>query len=124
VAAKRRDEQRSGLRDGVHTPEHHVRRGREAADLVGLGLAVHPTELRAEQVVAARLFDRGGDASHIQGLATRRDAPRSIRDEINHHLLCPGRVGGPEHRDPVCLEGSGCPFHACFLSQPSEPAGN
>src|SRR6267378_6817608 len=123
-AAKGRDEQRSGLRDGVNTAEHHVRRGRKAADLVGLGLAVHATELRAEQVIAPGLFDRGGDASHVQGLRRAVMNLRSIRDEVHHHPLCLGRVGGAEHVDSICLEGSGCPLHARFISQASESAGH
>src|ERR1700674_2679473 len=47
AAAHGSREQRPGLGDRVDAPEHHVRRSAQAADLVGLGLAIHAPDPRA-----------------------------------------------------------------------------
>src|SRR5438309_9864304 len=52
AAAHRSRKQRPGLGDRVDASEHHVRRRAKAADLVGLGLAVHAPDPRAKWLVA------------------------------------------------------------------------
>src|SRR3989442_4614821 len=54
-------EQRPGLSDRVDAPEHDIRRRAEAANLIGLGLAIHAPDPRAERRIATGLFDLVGD---------------------------------------------------------------
>src|SRR5205807_10536133 len=53
--AHRSREQRPGLGDRVHAPEHDVRRRAQAPDLVALGLAIHAPDPRPERLVATGL---------------------------------------------------------------------
>src|ERR1700724_394562 len=66
AATHRGRDQRSGLGDGMHAAEHDFRRRAQAADVVGLGLAVHAPEPRPEELVATGLFDFLDDAGHLQ----------------------------------------------------------
>src|SRR5438477_8014854 len=57
AAAHGSRKQRPGLGDRVDASEHDVRRRAQAADLVGLGLAVHAPDPRAKRLVAPGLVD-------------------------------------------------------------------
>ncbi len=63
AAAHRSRDQRPGLSDCVDALEHDVRRRAQTPDLVGLGLAIHAPDLRAERLMATGLFDLIGDAT-------------------------------------------------------------
>src|SRR6059058_1828595 len=68
AAAHGRREQRPGLRDRMDAPEHDFRRRAQAANLVGLGLAIHAPDPRAEGRVTTGLFDLVGDTQHVERL--------------------------------------------------------
>src|SRR5947208_3170521 len=57
AAAHGSREQRPGLSDRVDAAQHDIGRSPEAANLVGLGLAVHAPDARAERRIATGLFD-------------------------------------------------------------------
>src|SRR5437879_1037868 len=61
-------EQRPGLSDRVDAPEHEIWRRAQAANLSGLGLAIHAPDLWAERGVAAGLFDLVRDTQRVARL--------------------------------------------------------
>jgi len=91
--------------------EHHVRRGRQAADLVGLGSAVQAPDLRAHGFVAAGLLDLIGDSRYLERLRRAMVDLRSLRDETQDDQFRFGRVRRPDRSDAVSFEGGGCPRH-------------
>src|SRR5207248_5414034 len=68
AAAHGSRQQRPGLSHCMDTPEHDIRRRTEAANLLGLGLAVHAPDPRAERRVATGLFDLVGDTQYVKRL--------------------------------------------------------
>src|SRR5206468_10353224 len=57
AATERGREQRSTLSNRMHAAEHDIGRGGEAADLVGLRLAIHVPDSRPERLVAPGFLD-------------------------------------------------------------------
>ena len=92
--------------------EHHIRGCRQAADLVGLGLAVHAPDPRPQGNVATRPLEFVDDARKLQRLRCAVVHLGAIRDEAEHDLLRFCGVFGPEHVHSVRLEGGGGPSHA------------
>src|SRR6266566_9025328 len=93
TAAHRGRQQRSGLGDRVDAAEHHLRRRGQAADLVGLGVAVQAPDPWSNGVVA-------GDLS-ISSMIPEPPAIATRRDEPAIHPRCdPGRSVSLRPRPP------------------------
>jgi hypothetical protein len=52
----------------VDAPEHEIRSYAQTSDLVGLGLAIHAPDPRAERRVATGLFDPERDTYDVERL--------------------------------------------------------
>src|SRR6266849_932323 len=105
-------EQRPGLGDRVDAPENDIRRRAQAADLVGLGLAIHAPDPRAERRVATGLFDLVGDTQGVERLRGPLVHRGGVRNEVQDNPLCRGGVRRPEDRDSIRLEGGHGSFHS------------
>src|SRR5207249_11157147 len=84
AATGRGREQRSILGDGMHAAEHDVGRCSEAADLVGLCLAIHAPDSRPERLVPTGYLDLLGDARHLERLRGAVMHLGSFGDETQH----------------------------------------
>src|SRR5256886_9615919 len=123
AAAHRSRKQRPGLGDRVDAPEHDVRRRAQAADLVGLGLAVHAPDPRSERVVAPGLVDLVGNAHHVERLRGPMGHLGVIRDEAKDNPLGCRGVRRPEDGDSIRLEGGDRPLYARLIRcRPELPA--
>jgi len=121
TAAHRGRQQRSGLGDRVDAAEHHVRRRGQAADLVGLGVAVQAPDPWSNGVVAGGPLDLIDDSRNLKRLRRAVMNLRSIRDETQDDPFRFGRVRRPERSDAVGLEGGGGPCHLCVVRHGPEP---
>src|SRR5947199_5818458 len=115
AAAHRSRKQRPGLGDCVDAPEHDVRRRAKAADLVGLGLAVHAPDPRSERVVAPGLVDLVGNAHNVERLRGPMGHLGAIRDEVKDNPFCRRGVGRTEDGDSIRLEGGDRPLYARLI---------
>src|SRR2546423_4176395 len=95
----------------------------QAADLVGLGLAIHAPDPRAERCVATGLFDLVGDAQHVERLRGPLVHRGGVRDEVQDNPLCRGAVRGPDDPHSICLEGGHGPFHSAVVRAGAPPPG-
>src|SRR6266852_2798497 len=116
-------EQRPGLGDRVDAPEHDIRRRAQAADLVGLGLAIHAPDPRAERRVATGLFDLVGDTQGVERLRGPLVHRGGVRDEAQNNPLSRGAVRSPENRDPIRLEGGHRSLHSDVVRPGAPPPG-
>src|SRR6266849_282290 len=123
AAAHGSREQRPGLGDRVDAPEHDIRRRAQAADLVGLGLAIHAPDPRAECTVATGLFDLVSDAQHVERLRGALVYGGGVGDEGQDNPLCRGGVRRPEDRESVRLEGGHGSFHSAVIRPGAPPPG-
>src|SRR5438067_9342527 len=123
AAAHGRREQRPGLSDRVDAPEHDIRRRAEAANLVGLRLAIHAPDPRTERRVATGRFDLVGDTQHVERLRRPLVHRGGVRDEAQDHPLCRGGVRRPEDRDSIRLEGGHRSFHPDVVGPGAPPPG-
>src|SRR5438034_11633803 len=122
AAAHGSREQRAGLGDRVDASEHDVRRRAQAADLVGLGLAVHAPDPRAKRLVAPGLVDLVGDAHHVERLRCPVVHLGAIWDEVQDNPLCRGGGRRPDDADSIRLEGGDGPPYARFVRYRPESA--
>src|SRR6266511_2394841 len=109
--AHRGCEEGTGLGHRMDAAEHHVRRGRQAADLVGLGPAVQISDPRANSLVPSGRLDLLGDTGDLERLRCAVVNLRSIRDETQDDPLRLGRVCRPENADAVAFQGGHGPPH-------------
>src|SRR6266849_1199968 len=116
-------EQRPGLGDRVDAPEHDIRRRAQAADLVGLGLAIHAPDPRAERRVATGLFDLVGDTQGVERLRGPLVHRGGVRNEVQDNPLCRGGVRRPEDRDSIRLQGGHGSFHSDVVRPCTPPPG-
>ena len=117
AATHRGRDQRSGLTDRVDAAEHHLRRRREAADLIGLGRAVHAPDPGADRIVATGLLDLGRHARDLERLRSAVMNLGALGDEVQDELPGFRDVGGPEHGDAVRFEGRCGPLHAVVIGR-------
>jgi len=121
AAARRGGHQRSRFRHGVHAPEHHLRRGRQASDLVGLRRAIHAPDPRPEWLIAARLIQLGRDAGHLQRLGGAVVDLGAGGDETADDPPGVLRITGPKDRDAVGFECCGGSREALPVGEGGEP---
>ena len=99
----------------MDTAEHHLRRCRQPADLVGLRRAIHVPDSRPEGYVAAGLFERGCDAGDLEGLRGAVVHLRSLGNEAQGDALGVGRIAGAQHGHAIRFKGRHRPFNAVFV---------
>src|SRR6266566_3056412 len=114
-------EQRPGLGDRVDASEHDIRRRAQAADLVGLGLAIHAPDPRAERRVPTGLFDLVRDTKHVERLRGALVHRGGVRDEVQDDPLGRGRVRSPEYRDSIRLKCGHGSFHSDVVRPGAPP---
>src|SRR5438876_2575865 len=124
AATERGREQRSTLSNRMHAAEHDIGRGGEAADLVGLRLAIHVPDSRPERLVAAGFLDLLGEARLLERLRAAVMHLGSIGDETQHDPFGFCDVRRPEDANSVCFEGGRGAPHAGVLRQSPEPTSD
>src|SRR5712691_282447 len=124
AATGRGREQRSTLGDRMHAAEHDVGRRGEAADLVGLCLAIHTPDSRPERLVAPGFLDLLGDPRLLERLRGAVMHLGSVGDETQHNPLGFCSVRRPKHANSVCFEGGRGAPHAGVAPQSPEPTSN
>ena len=102
--------------------KHDVRGCAQAADLVGLGLAVHAEDPRPEGLVATGLVDLVGDARDVERLRCAAIHLGPVRDETQDDPLRLGRVGSSEDVDSVRFEGRRGATHPLLVCHSRETA--
>src|SRR5207247_3102445 len=124
AATKRGREQRSTLGDRMHAAEHDVGRGGEAADLVGLCLAIHAPDSWPERLVATGVLNLFGDARLLERLRATVVNLGSVGDKTQHDPFGFCDVRRPEDANSVCFEGGRGAPHAGVVRQSPEPTSD
>src|SRR5436853_55501 len=120
AATSRGREQRATLGDRMHASEHDVGRCSEAADLVGLCLAIHAPDSRPARLVPTGFLDLLGDARLLERLRGAVMHLGSVRDETQHDPFRFRGVRRPKNAHSICLEGGRSAPHAGVVSESPE----